>query len=61
LFGAFFPAWMFCTLVGIVGAVAARAAFVGIGLTNLLPHQLLVCAAIGVITAILAWLPLFGQ
>jgi hypothetical protein len=25
LFGAFFPAWMLCALIGIFGAIAARA------------------------------------
>jgi hypothetical protein len=61
LFGAFFPAWMFCGLIGIVGAVAARSIFVGSGLSNILPYQLLVCTAIGVIVAILAWFVWFGR
>ena len=61
LFGAFFPGWMFCGLAGIVGAVAARAAFAGSGLSNVLPYQLSVCSAIGVIIAILAWFVLFGR
>jgi hypothetical protein len=61
LFGAFFPGWMFCGLTGIIGAVAARTVFVGSGLSNILPYQLLVCTAIGVIVAILAWFVWFGQ
>jgi hypothetical protein len=61
LFGAFFPGWMFCGLIGIVGAVAARSVFAGSGLSGVLPYQLFVCTAIGVIVAILAWFVLFGQ
>jgi hypothetical protein len=61
LFGAFFPAWMICGLIGIVGAIAARAAFVGAGLSNVIPFQLFVCTAIGVIAAVLTWLLWFGR
>ena len=60
LFGAFFPAWLLCGLIGVAGAGAARAAFVPTGLSNALPHQLLVCAAAGIIAATLAWLVWFG-
>jgi hypothetical protein len=61
LFGAFFPAWLLCGIVGIVGAVVARVAFVSSGLANTLPYQLAVCTAIGVITALLVWLIGFGH
>jgi hypothetical protein len=61
LFGAFFPAWLLCGIIGIAGAVGARAAFVSSGLANTLPYQLAVCAAIGVITALLVWLVGFGH
>jgi YtcA family len=60
LFGAFFPAWLLCGAIGIAGAGAARAAFVATGLSNVFPHQLLVCAAAGVIAATLTWLIWFG-
>jgi hypothetical protein len=56
LFGAFFPAWLLCGVVGLIGAAAARGAFVATGLSNLLPYQLFVCTAIGVVAACLAWL-----
>jgi hypothetical protein len=60
LFGAFFPDWMFCALLGIVAAIAARGVFVATGLSSVLPHQLLVCVSIGLIFAFLAWLLWFG-
>jgi 4-amino-4-deoxy-L-arabinose transferase-like glycosyltransferase len=61
LFGAFFPAWLLCGTVGIAGAVAARVAFVSMGLANTLPYQLVVCTAVGVITALAVWLVGFGH
>jgi len=60
LFGAFFPAWLFCGLIGLVASGAAHGLFVGVGLSNLLPYQLFVCVAIGVIAACFAWLLWFG-
>jgi hypothetical protein len=61
LFGAFFPAWMLCGTLGIVGAGMARAAFVASGLSDALPYQLFVCSAVGVIVALFVWLIGFGQ
>jgi hypothetical protein len=61
LFGAFFPAWMLCGTLGIIGAGMARAAFVASGLSDVLPYQLFVCSAVGVIVALLVWLVGFGQ
>jgi hypothetical protein len=61
LFGAFFPAWLLCGVIGIAGAGLARVAFVGSGLANALPYQLAVCTAIGVITAVMVWLVGFGR
>lgn len=59
--GAFFPGWIFCAVIGIVGAIAARGLFVATGLDRVLPYQLFVCSAFGVIIAALAWLLWFGQ
>jgi hypothetical protein len=61
LFGAFFPAWLLCGIIGIAGAVVARVVFVSTGLANTLPYQLAVCSAIGVITALLVWFIGFGH
>jgi YtcA family len=60
LFGAFFPDWMFCALLGIVVAIVARIAFVATGLSAVLPYQLFVCTSVGLIFALLAWLIWFG-
>jgi hypothetical protein len=60
LFGAYFPAWLFCAVLGVAAAIAARAAFVALSLAQVVPFQLLVCSAIGLIAALLAWLVAFG-
>lgn len=60
LFGAFFPAWMLCALIGIGTAVAARGVFVAAGLASVLPFQLGVCTSLGVLAATLSWLIWFA-
>ncbi len=59
-FGAFFPAWMLCALIGIIGAVAVRAALLASRLAAVIPYPLAVCTAAGLIVALLVWLPVFG-
>ena len=61
LFGAYFPAWMFCAALGILVAILARAVFVATGLAYLLPFQLFVCASIGLCAALYAGMTWFGQ
>jgi hypothetical protein len=61
LFGAFFPAWLFCGVIGVVGAAAARGVFVASGLSDRIPYQLFVCTAIGIVAACLAWQLVFGR
>ena len=58
--GAFFPAWMLCASVGILSAIVSRAVLLHSGLSAVLPYQLLVCTAAGLIVALLVWLPAFG-
>jgi YtcA family len=59
LFGAFFPAWMLCALIGIVGAAGARAVLTTPRLNDTIPLQLAVCTSVGVIVALLTWMVLF--
>jgi YtcA family len=61
LFGAYFPAWMFCAAVGLLVAIFARAVFVATGLAYVLPFQLFVCASIGLSAALYAGMTWFGQ
>jgi uncharacterized membrane protein YeaQ/YmgE (transglycosylase-associated protein family) len=59
--GAYFPAWMLCALLGIVGTVVARAVFSGLGLNAILPARLFVYASIGVIVSIAFWIGWFQR
>ena len=55
LFGAYFPAWMFCALIGILAASASRVGMVASGVSEELPLQLFICVSVGVIAAIGSW------
>ena len=56
LFGAYFPVWMLCLIVGVAGAILMRAALVATGLVYTVPLQLLVCVAAGVIVGgVFSW------
>ncbi|WP_374570092.1 YtcA family lipoprotein [Phenylobacterium sp.] len=59
-FGAYFPAWLLCMLLGVAAAIAARVVFVTLKLADVIPAQLFVCAAIGAIVASLLWLIWIG-
>ena len=61
LFGAFFPGWLACGVLGLIGGGVARAVMVATGLSQSLPYQLAVNAAIGLIVALLAWILWFGR
>ena len=60
IFGAYFPAWMLCALIGIVAAIAIRVLFVATGLSSILPFQLFVCTSVGLIAGSIAWSVWFG-
>jgi YtcA family len=60
LFGAFFPAWMLCGLIGIVGAAGTRVVLTTPTLSDVIPFQLAVCTAADAIVGLLAWMVLFG-
>jgi len=60
LFGAFFPAWLLCAVIGIIGAASARVVLTTPAFSEVVPFQLAVCTAVGVIVGLLAWMVLFG-
>jgi hypothetical protein len=60
LFGAFFPAWMLCGVIGILGAASTRVVLTTPAFNDVvIPFQLAVCTAVGVIVGLLAWMVLF--
>jgi YtcA family len=60
LFGAYFPAWMLCGLIGALGAVLARVLFIAIGLDAAARARLLTYGALGLILALGTWQCGFG-
>lgn len=59
LFGAFFPAWLLCMILGVLGSIAARQVFVKVGVYSTLPYKLFVCLSIGLMVGMLTWLFIF--
>jgi hypothetical protein len=59
LFGAYFPGWMLCALLGIVGAAGARVILTTSALEGMVPLQFAVCTALGLIVGLLSWMALF--
>jgi hypothetical protein len=55
VFGAFFPAWILCAVIGVVGAVLVRAALVKLKLDELLPAKLIVYLAFAILIGIGVW------
>jgi hypothetical protein len=53
--GAYFPAWLFCSILAVVVAVVVRFVMVASGLVRVIPLQLAVCASVGILVAILVW------
>ncbi len=55
-FGAYFPSWMLCVCIGIIGALIVRVVLVRVGIDDELPVRLLVyisfAAAIGFASAL---------
>lgn len=60
LFGAYFPAWMLFSLIGILAAIVVRILLVKTGLAETLPYQLFLCVAAGTIVASAVSLASFG-
>ncbi|SCW39394.1 YtcA family lipoprotein [Ancylobacter rudongensis] len=50
MFGAYFPSWLLCAVIGVLGAVLVRLVFVRAGIDDALPVRLpvYVCVAAGI-------------
>jgi len=55
LFGAFFPAWMIISIIGIFVAVLTRVALLATRLAPHLPLQLPLCLSVGLTVAVILW------
>ena len=53
--GAYFPAWLFCSIVAVIVAALVRGVMVATGLVRVIPLQLAFCTSIGILVAVLIW------
>jgi hypothetical protein len=61
IFGAFFPAWLLCAGIGLVGSIVLRVLVIALGFEEALPWPLLVYTAFATGVALWLWLALFGE
>jgi hypothetical protein len=54
--GAYFPAWILCSLIGVAVGLGARMTLASTRLAETAAYPLVVCIAVGAIASLLAWL-----
>lgn len=54
--GAYFAAWLACAVIGVITTVIAHGLMASAHLATVIPFQLAVCSAIGVLVALEVWL-----
>jgi hypothetical protein len=59
--GAFFPAWLLCALIGILGSILLRTALIAADFEEAVPFKLLVYVAFALGLTLWLWLALFGE
>jgi len=59
LLGSFFPGWMLCMILGVIGAVALRQVFVKTNIDVHLPLRALIYLCLWVSITLLSWLLFF--
>jgi YtcA family len=61
LFGAYFPSWLLCAVIGISGALAIRVVLVRVGIDDALPLRMLVYVSLASAIACSVALLAYGQ
>jgi len=61
LFGAYFPSWLLCAVIGISAALAIRVVLVRVGIDDALPLRLLVYVSLASAIACSVALLAYGQ
>jgi len=59
--GSYFPAWLLCAVVGIVGAIVVRIMFIRISLDDILPLRSVVYTCIAFLVAMACALAFFAE
>ncbi len=60
IFGAFFPAWLLCAVLGIFASILLRTVLIATDFEEAVPFKLLVYLAFAVGSTLWLWLALFG-
>lgn len=55
VYGSFFPVWLLASLLGIMGAVLIRVAFIRVGLNEHLPAPVLVYLCLAILFSVIIW------
>lgn len=61
LFGAYFPSWLICAGLGVLGGVLGRVIFIALGIDDRLPLRLWVYISLGLLVAFAAGLVIYGR
>lgn len=61
LFGAYFPYWLPCGAIGVVGTILLRFIFIRIGLDELLPWRIVVYGALAALIGFAVALSVYGR
>lgn len=61
LFGAYFPSWLICGAIGVLGALAGRVLFIRLGVDEGLPLRSLVYICLALLVAFAAALLIYGR
>lgn len=60
-YGAYFPSWIACSLIGVVGAVIVRAIFIKTGIDDMLVWRAFVYLCVALAIGFISSLLLFGR
>ncbi|MBB4122759.1 YtcA family lipoprotein [Martelella radicis] len=60
-FGAYFPSWIACSLIGIIGAVIVRLIFIKAGIDAVMPLRVVVYLFLAIALGLAASILLFGR
>jgi uncharacterized membrane protein YeaQ/YmgE (transglycosylase-associated protein family) len=56
VFGSYFPAWIVCAILGVVGAVVTRFILARLGIDEFLPLRLVVYLCLAIVVGLGVWL-----
>ena len=59
--GAYFPSWIACSLIGIIGTVVLRLVFIKIGLDDIMPMRVVAYLFLAIAIGLASSLILFGR